>query len=134
MKLTPYIAVTNAADAIAFYVQVFGAVERSRIPMPDGRVGHAEIEIAGSPLFVSDEFPEMGVVGPRSHDGHDFSLVLEVDDPDAIYARAVAAGATEERPMTDEPYGRAGWFIDPSGVRWSVMRSNPDFDPSSMEA
>jgi len=129
-RLTPYIAVRGAAEAIAFYEKVFDAKERSRIPMGDGRIGHAEVAIGESVVYVSDEFAEMGVVGPQTHEGHDFSLVLEVDDPHAVFARAVAAGATEERPMEDQPFGRTGWFIDPFGVRWSVMRSNPAFDGS----
>lgn len=122
--LTPYITVSDAVAAIDFYTRAFGAVEESRIEMDGGRVGHCDLAIEGNALMLSDEFPEMGVLSPQTIGGTPFALVLDVADPDALFARAIAAGATEQRPMTDQEYGRSGWLIDPFGHRWSVMCSN----------
>lgn len=120
--VTPYLMVADARAALAFYEEAFGARPVSEpIVMDDGRVGHAEIEINGSVLMLADEFPEMGLVGPLRRGGTSVSLVLYVPDVDATFARAVALGATAERPPADEFYGsRAGWLVDPFGHRWSV--------------
>jgi uncharacterized glyoxalase superfamily protein PhnB len=130
--VTVYITCAGAADAIAFYERAFGATERYRIPMEGGRLGHAEITLGDTTIMLSDEAPEYGAIAPTTLKGSTCSLVLECDDPDATFQRAIAAGATEERPIRDEPYGRGGWLLDPFGHRWSVMRSNPDFDPSTL--
>lgn len=130
--VTTYLCARGASDAIKFYENAFGATELYRIAEPDGKAGHAEITIGSTTLMLSDEYPELGVLSPRSLEGTSASLVLEVPDADAAFQRAIAAGATVERPIKDEPYGRGGWVVDPFGHRWSIMTSNPNFDPASM--
>jgi predicted enzyme related to lactoylglutathione lyase len=93
--------------------------------MPDGRVGHAELVLGDSVLMLADEFPEIGLAAPATRGGASQSLRLEVADPDAVVAAAVAAGATLDRPVTDAPHGRGGVVVDPSGHRWMVSRSVP---------
>ena len=131
-RVTPYICVKGAAEAIAFYQRAFGATERYRIPW-EGKIGHAEITIGETIIMLSDEFPEMGVLSPRTLKGTCCSLSADVEDVDAAYQRALDAGATVERPLKDEPYGRGGWLIDPFGHRWHLLRANPNFDPKSMQ-
>ena len=120
--LTPYLCCADAAAAIDFYTTVFGAVQVQRWTAPDGRIGHAELELAGQRLYVADEHPEIGVRGPRSFGGTAVSFVLNVPDADATVARAVDAGAVLERPVTMQEFGaRAGWIVDPFGHRWNVQ-------------
>jgi uncharacterized glyoxalase superfamily protein PhnB len=121
-SVTPYIAVPDAAAALDFYVDAFGAVRRGDpIVMPDGRVGHAEVAIGDSVLMLAEPFPEMGVVAPRGGESS-VSMRLEVPDPDAVVDRAVELGARLERPVSDSPYGRGGVVVDPAGHRWMVSR------------
>ena len=120
--LTPYLCCADAAAAINFYTTVFGAVQVQRWTAPDGRIGHAELELAGQRLYVADEHPEIGVRGPRSFGGTAVSFVLNVPDAGATVARAVDAGAVLERPVTMQEFGaRAGWIVDPFGHRWNVQ-------------
>jgi PhnB protein len=133
MKVTAYLCANGAAEAIEFYKRAFGAEERYRMADSDGRIGHAEITIGGSTLFVSDEWAAMRVLSPRTLNGHSVSFVIDVADADAAFKRATDAGAAVERPLKDEPYGRAGWVIDPFGHRWCITRSNPDFNPDDMK-
>jgi uncharacterized glyoxalase superfamily protein PhnB len=120
--LTPYLAVPDATAALDFYVDVFGAVRRGEpIVMPDGRIGHAEIALGDSVVMLAEEFPEMGLRAPAPG-AVSVSLRLEVADPDAVVARAVARGARLERPVTDSPYGRGGVVVDPAGHRWMISR------------
>src|SRR5438128_11637849 len=100
--VTPYLFVRDAGRAIEFYKQAFGATELMRFPKPDGKVGHAEIRISDSPIMLADEMPEMGAKSPQSLGGPGFSLVLHVEDSDAVFQKAVAAGATVVRPMQDQ--------------------------------
>jgi predicted enzyme related to lactoylglutathione lyase len=124
--LTPYLAVTDAARSIDFYVAAFGAVPRGEpVVMPDGRIGHAELAFGDSVLMLADEYPEIGLAAPVTRGGTSQSLRLEVADPDAVVAAAVAAGARLDRPVTDQPHGRGGVVLDPSGHRWMVSRSAP---------
>jgi PhnB protein len=132
--LTAYLCAKDASAAIAFYKRAFGADERYRLTGDDGRVGHAEITFGASVFFLSDEWPEMGVLSPQTLKGNSASFVLDVPDVDAAFQRAVDAGATVERPVTDQPYGRGGWLVDPFGHRWSIMTPNPNFKPDEMKA
>lgn len=133
-QVTAYLCVRGAAEAIDFYTRAFGAVERYRLPNADGTLGHAEVTIGDTLLMLSDEAPQLGVVSPLTQEGHCVSFVLDVDDVDAAWERALGAGATIVRPLTDEPYGRGGWVVDPFGHHWSLMTANPEFDPAAMAA
>lgn len=130
--VSTYLCVKGASDAIDFYTKAFGARELYRLPQDDGRLGHAEIVVGETVLMLSDEWPKMKVLSPKTLGGNSVSLVLSVDDVDAAFARAVDAGATVERPITDAPYGRGGWLVDPFGHRWNLMTPNPDFKPGDM--
>jgi len=103
-SVTPYLIVTGAASAIEFYKHAFGAKEVMRIPHPDGRVGHAELQIGDSRIMLADEFPEIGARSPMSLGGTPVGIQLYVDDVDAVTARALAAGAKMLRPLKDQFY------------------------------
>ncbi|MFJ3583250.1 VOC family protein [Streptomyces sp. NPDC090127] len=119
--LTPYLSVDGAAAAIDFYVAVLGATERMRMPAPGDRIGHAELAVGNSVLMLADEFPGIGFRSPKALGGTPLTLHLYVEDVDAVFAKALAHGATELRPVKDEFYGdRTGQFEDPFGHRWSV--------------
>lgn len=121
--LTPYITVHDASAAIDFYTRVFGAVEVMRLAGPDGRIMHAEVRLGDSHLMLADENPEWGNRGPKSLGGASGSLMLYVDDPDEVFQRAIAAGATEVMPVSDQFYGdRSGMVADPFGHMWSVSK------------
>ncbi len=118
--LTPYICVNNAEDMIEFYKKAFGARENHRFDV-NGKIGHADLSIFGSTLMLSDSFPEMNVYSPVDYQGSPVTLHLYVDDADAVVARAVEAGATITRAVSDQFYGdRMGMIKDPSGHRWSI--------------
>ena len=118
---TPYLIVSGAAKAIEFYKQAFGAKELMRLADPTGKVGHAEIRIGDSTIMLADEFPEMGARGPQSFGGSPISIMLYVEDVDARFAQAVAAGAKATRPVQDQFYGdRTGTIEDPWGHKWTV--------------
>lgn len=125
--LTAYLAVDDARNALDWYAEVFAA-ERAGEPivMPDGRIGHAELVIGGSPLFLADEHPGLGLLGPKARGGVTGSIVVEVPDVDATVDRAVAAGAELTRPVADQSYGRNGVIVDPFGHRWMVSTSQAE--------
>ena len=132
-RVTPYLCVDGAAAAIDFMVEVFDATERMRIAAPDGKIGHAEVAIGDSIIMVSDEYPEMDVIGPKTIGGTAVTLSVYVEDADATYAKAVAAGATAERPVETHFYGdRGGQFIDPFGHRWNVSTHVEDVAPDEL--
>jgi PhnB protein len=119
--VTPYLCCKDAARALAFYANAFGARELVRYTAKEGPIGHAEIEVAGGRIMLSDEWPDGGVFSPATYGGTTCAIRLVVPDVDAIAARAAAAGATIERPPTDEPYGdRTCWLRDPFGHRWAL--------------
>lgn len=118
---TPYLAVRGAARAIEFYKEAFGATEVSRLRMPDGAIGHAEIQIGDSRIMLSDEFPDYGAVSPESLGGSPVIMHLYVKDTDAVISQAAAAGATTTAPAVDHDYGeRSGTLVDPFGHKWSI--------------
>jgi PhnB protein len=132
--LTPYLIVTDAARAIEFYKQVFGATEGMRISMPGGKVGHAEIKIGDSYLMLADEFPEMDIRSPQTIGGTPVGLALFVEDCDAVFARAVAAGAKVIRPLQDQFYGdRSGTVLDPFGHKWTIATHKEDVSPEEIQ-
>jgi uncharacterized glyoxalase superfamily protein PhnB len=120
-SLTPYLAAAGARQALEWYVKALGARRRGEpIVMDDDRIGHAELAFGDSVLMLADEFPELGLLGPKARGGVTQSLRLEVADADATVRRAVDLGAELERPVADYPYGRMGVIVDPFGHRWMV--------------
>jgi PhnB protein len=125
--ITPYLSIKGAADAIAFYTKAFGAREIMRMAQPDGRVGHAELQIGDSRVMLADEFPEMNFRSPQSIGGTPVTLHMYVEDVDAVVARAVAAGARVTQPVEDKFYGdRSGSVTDPWGHVWHVSTHKED--------
>jgi uncharacterized glyoxalase superfamily protein PhnB len=119
-SLTPYLAVDDARRAIAWYVEVLDARPvGDAYVQPDGRIGHAELEIGGTRLYLSDAHPDIGVVAPGPT-GNDVTLHLDVVAVDVLAEEAVAAGATLDRPPSDNPYGRIAVIRDPFGHRWML--------------
>ncbi|MDW3206177.1 MAG: VOC family protein [Alphaproteobacteria bacterium] len=119
--VSPHLICADAADAIDFYKQAFGAEELMRIPGPDGKLMHACITINGSSIMLVDENLDWGMRGPKSLGGSPVSVHLIVADADADFDRAVAAGATPIMPMEDAFWGdRFGLLEDPFGHRWSL--------------
>ena len=132
-SITPYLIISGAAKALDFYKQAFGAIELFRMDSPDGRIGHAEIKIGDSPIMLADEHPEMGARSPESWGGSPVSLMLYVEDVDRVFAQAVEAGATVERPLADQFYGdRTGGLKDPFGHNWYVATHIEDVSPEEM--
>jgi PhnB protein len=131
--ITPYLSVKGAAAAIEFYEKAFGATEVFRIMQPDGRVGHAEVNIGGAKFFLADEFPEIGFRSPESLGGSPINIHLDVADVDDAARRAVAAGATVVRPVADQFYGdRSGQFRDPFGYTWTLSTRKEEVSPDEM--
>ncbi|MGH8985351.1 MAG: VOC family protein [Acidimicrobiia bacterium] len=132
-SLTPYLIVGDGPRAIEFYQEAFGAEELVRMAEPSGKVGHAELRIGDSIVMLADEHPEVDARSPESIGGSPVSLVLYVEDADAVYERAVKAGATPERPVEDQFYGdRAGVVRDPFGHAWHVHTHTEDVSPEEM--
>ena len=132
-QVTPYLCVDGASAAIEFYGKVFGAKERMRMPAPDGRIGHAELEIGDSLVMLSDEYPEMGHRGPKTIGGTPVTISVYVDDVDDAFERAVSSGATSVQEVEDRFYGdRTGTFEDPFGHRWSIATHVEDVPPDQM--
>ncbi|HEX8199516.1 MAG TPA: VOC family protein [Isosphaeraceae bacterium] len=134
--ITPYLVVRGAAEAIEFYKRAFGAEEIFRLPFPakDGttKLGHAEVQIGDSRLFLADEFPDQGSVGPCGGKSP-VTIHLFVTDADATFARAVAAGATVAMPLADMFWGdRYGQLVDPFGHHWSIAEHLEDLTPEQM--
>lgn len=133
-SITPFVVVTDGAKAIEFYERVFDAEVISRNDMPDGTVAHAEIRIGDSILQLSDPNPEFGLVSPGTDDAVSASLALYVEDVDATFAKAVAAGATaREEPQTFVTGDRFGSILDPYGRRWAVMTRVEDVSREEAE-
>lgn len=127
--ITAYLSVRNAAAALAFYADAFGAVEQSRLIGDDGRIGHAEIMIGSSKLMLADEYPEADIVGPETRGGPTCQFTIDVPDVDGAFQRAVAAGATIERAVADQFHGnRMGTVRDPFGHRWTLSTPIAGFD------
>ena len=132
-RVTPYLIVDGAGAAIDFYCSVLGATERVRMPGPDGRVGHAELQLGDSMIMLADENAQMDVRGPRAIGGTPVSLHVYVEDSDAVFERAVQAGARALRAVEDRFYGdRSGQFEDPFGHRWDVSTHVEDVPPEEM--
>jgi PhnB protein len=132
-RVTPYLIVGDGAAAIDFYVSVLGATERMRMAGPDGKVGHAELNIGDSVIMLADEHPEMNAVGPKTVGGTPVSIHVYVEDSDSAFERAIEAGAKSLAPMEDKFYGdRSGSFEDPFGHHWNVATHVEDVPEEEM--
>jgi PhnB protein len=132
--VAPYLAIKNAAGALEFYKKAFGAIEAYKLIIPDGRVGHAEIRLGDSLIMLSDEFPEFGGKAPETLGGSPVSIHLYVEDVDAFFKRALAAGARELKPIANQFYGdRSGQLEDPYGHLWWVATHKEDVAPEEMQ-
>lgn len=132
--VTPYLHVAGAAEALDFYRRALGAKELMRMSDPKGRVAHAEIQIGDSRIMLADEFPEMGVKGPKTLGGSPVTIYLYVEDVDTLFRQALAAGGKEKRPLADQFYGdRSGSFEDPFGHTWWIATHKEDVPPDEMK-
>jgi PhnB protein len=130
----PYLTVAGGAAAIEFYKKVFDARELFRLDGPDGHIGHAELSIGGRVMYLSDEFPQMDVLGPLSRGGAGMTLSLYVNDVDEVVARALTEGASVIRPVADQFYGdRGGKLRDPFGHVWWISTHIEDVSPAEMK-
>lgn len=135
-SVTPYLVINGAAKAIEYYKNVFGATEVVRMDQPDGKVGHAELQIGNSRIMLADENPQMGTghASAASIGGSPVSLYVYFPDVDRVVERAVAAGAKILRPVQDQFYGdRNGFIQDPYGHLWGISTHVEDVAPQEME-
>jgi PhnB protein len=131
--VTPYLIVKDAAGALEFYKKAFGAKELMRLAGPGGKIGHAEVKVGDSPIMLADEHPEVGARSPQSFGGSPVSIVLYVEDVDALTGRAVAAGAKVLRPLKDQFYGdRSATLEDPFGHVWTIATHKEDVSPEEI--
>jgi PhnB protein len=131
--VTPYLYIKGVASALEFYKKAFGATELFRMDW-GGKIGHAEMQIGTSRIMMADEFPEMGARGPQTLGGSAVGLCLYVEDCDALFHRAVAAGATVVRPLKDQFYGdRSATVADPFGHVWTIATHKEDLSPEEMD-
>jgi len=132
-RVTPYLIVDDGAAAIGFYTSVLGASERMRMAGPDGKVGHAELNVGDSVIMLADEHPEMNAVGPKTVGGTPVSIHVYVADSDSVFERAIEAGAKSLAPMEDKFYGdRSGSFEDPFGHHWNIATHVEDVPEEEM--
>jgi PhnB protein len=133
-SVTAHLIVRDASSAIAFYTRAFGARELYRLVEPGGKVGHAELMIGNSRLQISDEYPDFGALGAATIGGSPIKLLIYVDDADAVMRQAVAAGATELRPVKNQFHGdRSGLVLDPFGLNWFIATPVEDVSPDEMQ-
>jgi len=132
--VTPYMTIKGAAKAIEFYKEAFGATEIFRWADADGSIRHAEVVIGNSPVMLTDEAPEFGMAGPRSLGGSPVHMFLYVEDVDAVFSRAIAAGATELMPVEDSEDGdRRGGVTDPFGHVWYIATHIEDISREKLQ-
>jgi PhnB protein len=131
--ITPHIVVRDAARAVEWYKQALGAEERGRVPLPGGKLMSVELWFGDSAVMVADEFPEMGVVSPQTVGGTSTVLNLYTEDVDALWQRAVDAGAEVLHPLQDAFWGdRHGQLTDPYGHRWGLAEHLRDVPPEEV--
>ena len=131
--IIPYLSIKGAADAIEFYKKAFGASESMRVAQPDGRIGHAELQLGDSRIMLADEFPDMDFRSPLSMGGSPVHIHLYVESVDTVVGRAVSAGAKVIRPVQDQFYGdRTGTVADPYGHVWHVATHTEDLSPEEI--
>ncbi|PTL77867.1 VOC family protein [Vitiosangium sp. GDMCC 1.1324] len=133
-SLTPYLALSNASKAIEFYKAALGATELYRLPMPNGKVAHAELQIGNSRLMVSDEMPEWGNKSAKGYGGTPVGLCIYTENVEALADRFVKAGGKVVRPLENQFYGdRSGQFEDPEGYKWTLAQHVEDVSPEEMQ-
>jgi PhnB protein len=133
MTAIPYLIIRNAASAIEFYKNAFGATECVRLADPTGKVMHAEIRIGNSQIMLADEFPDMGYRSPAILGGSPVSVLLYVEDVDRLFASAINAGATSTMPVQDQFDGdRRGTLTDPFGHIWLVATQKENVSPDEL--
>ena len=131
--VTPYLAVDDATEAIEYYTKAFGAKERVRMETPDGKVGHAELQIGDSLVMLSDPFPQASTKPPNELGGTSVSVFMYVEDVDAVVKQAVDAGAIVTMEVADQFWGdRFGSVKDPFGHLWSIATHVEDVPPEEM--
>ena len=132
-SVTPYLIIDGAAAAIAFYGKAFGAEEVMRLPMGD-KIAHAEVKVGDSHIMLSDEWPDMNLLGPKNRGGATASLMIYLSDVDAAFDTAVKAGASVERPVEDQFWGdRMGTVVDPFGHRWTLATQVREVSEEEMQ-
>ena len=135
MRVTPHIVVPDADRAADWYVQAFGAEEQSRVPLPGGRVMTVELRLGDTPMHVASEFPDAGIVSPLTIGGTATVLQIDTEDADALWARALAAGAEVRHELADQFWGeRHGQLTDPFGHRWNVAQRLRDVPAAEVAA
>ena len=133
-RVTPYLVVDGAAEAIDFYSRVFGATEVMRMPAPGNKIGHAEIKVGDSVIMLADPFPGASLPTPKQLGGSSVFMMVYVEDVDDVFARAMKAGAKEVRAVEDQFYGdRSAQFEDPFGHHWNIASHVEDVPPEEME-
>ena len=133
-SIQPYLIFKSASDAIDFYKKAFGATERLRMADKDDRIGHAEIQIGDSVIMMADEHPQTGAMSVQHYGGSPVGLMAYVDDCDAAYKQALAAGATSKREPADQPYGdRMAGVKDPFGFEWYLGTHIKDLSKEELE-
>jgi PhnB protein len=132
-SITPSLTIKGCAAGIEFYTKAFNAVERYRLDTPDGTVMHAEIAIGDSIIMMSDELPDWGCLSPLTTGGNGATYMIYTSDADALFAQAVAAGATVIRPLENQFWGdRSGQVADPFGYKWSVATHIEEVSPEEI--
>jgi PhnB protein len=134
-SITPYLIIKGAAQAIDYYKKIFGATEVFRMDTPDGKVGHAELQIGDSRIMLAEEQPNMGAghASAASIGASPVSLYLYLPDVDRVVERAVSAGAKTLKPVQDQFYGdRSGFIQDPFGHLWGIATHIEDVAPQEM--
>lgn len=132
-NITPYLCIKDAAKALDFYKEAFGAEELFRMAQPDGRIGHAEIQIGDSRLMIADECPDMEFRSPQAYGGSPIGIHLYVEDVDATVNKALVAGAKLVKQVSDQFYGdRNGAVEDPFGHRWFISTHIEDLSPDEI--
>jgi PhnB protein len=131
---TPYLVIRGTDRAIDFYKRAFGAEERMRMAGPDGKIVHAEIQIGDSIIMLSEEMPAFGAISPSTLNGTASSIFLYDKDVDALFRRAIAAGAKEVMAPQDQFWGdRFGKVVDPFGHNWAMATHKEDVSPEEMD-
>ncbi len=133
-SLTPYLSLRDAAQAIEFYKAALGATELYRLPMPGGKVAHAELQVGNARFMVADEMPDWGNKSARTYGGSPMGLCVYTENVEALAERFVKAGGKLLRPLENQFYGdRTGQFEDPEGYKWTLAQHVEDVSPEEMQ-